>query len=113
MSFISISTVFYIIDNLILPLASTIILLTLLLVLAKQLKQDQIDIFYNGQFMEPKKARSYLAQLKKEKLEKEFETLLSYDKLFESHKKEYMKLREDGLGVKMIISKLNPQTEDK
>lgn len=111
MDLISTSTVFYIIENLILPLGSSFFLLFFLLALGKQLKQDQIDIFYNGKFMEPKAAKSYLAQIRKEKMEKEFEVLLGYKKLFESHKKEFMKLREDGVGVREIIKKLNPPQE--
>lgn len=113
MDLISIGTIFYIIENLILPLGSFIILLIFLLFFVKLINKDQIDIFYNAQFMEPKKAKSYLEQIKKEKLEKEFETLLNYKKLFDSHKKEYLKLREEGIGVRDIVAKLNPNDEEK
>lgn len=113
MNFISVSTIFYIIDNLIVPLASTILMLLFLLFFINLIKKDQLDIFNNAQFMEPKKARSYLEQVRKEKIEKEFEILLGYEKLFETHRKDYLKLRNEGLGVKDIIFKINPPEKEK
>lgn len=112
MNFISSSTIFYILDSVVLPLGSTILMIFFFVILGRQLKQDQIDIFYNGKFMEPKKAKSYLAQIRKEKMEREFQTLVDYERLFEQHRKEYLKLRDEGVGIKQAIAKVNPPKED-
>lgn len=113
MDILSLSTVFYVIDNLILPLGSTFLVLFFLLFLAKMVQQDQKDIFRGAEFMEPKQAREYLAKKKKERIENEFEMLLNYKKLYESHKKDFIKLREDGFGIKEIVSTLNPEDDNK
>lgn len=108
MQWLSTGGIFYIIDNIILPLGTSIVLLFFLLFLIRIMKKDQLDIFNNPKVMNPKEAKTYIQQVKKEKIQKEFETLCKYEKLDESHKAGFVRLREDGIGIKEAIQELNP-----
>lgn len=78
------------------------------------MRQDQLDIFNDPQVMTPKDARAYLKQVKREKIEKEFDTLCKYEKLKEENKANFLKLREEGVGIKETIQQLSPvDDEDK
>merc|ERR1711991_1307795 len=56
--------------------------------------------------MNPKDAKSYIKKMRKEKAEKEFDTLLRYGKLKEGDSAEYLKLREENMAIKEILHKL-------
>lgn len=111
MQWISSSGIFYIVHDFVLPIGGTIIGLSFLLFLIKMMKDDQLGLFFNGKMMSPSDAKAYIKQQRKEKMEKEFDTILKYGMLQENQKSEFMELREDGKSIKAIINKLTPKDE--